>query len=119
MNAQLDPVIAALAGLSDPELNAMITMVDDGPQLAPGLFAWVEHVCNWELNRREGGDFQLRPPENAIEPGEMPSAALVLALLRTVFAKDGREGGSAVVRLLEAMMAALGPRATTRTNLDA
>ena len=119
MNSNLAPVVAALAALDDAELHAMVAMVDDGPQLAPSLFGWIEHVCDWELNRREGLDFPLRPAEDAIRPEERPSVALVVALLRTVFAKDDPDGGSAVVRLLDAMMAELGPRATTRTNLDA
>jgi len=43
MNADLDPIVAALAALDDCELGAMIAMLDDGPQLAPSLFAWIEH----------------------------------------------------------------------------
>jgi hypothetical protein len=30
------------------EFNAMIATVDDRPQLAPSLIAWVEHMCDWE-----------------------------------------------------------------------
>ena len=119
MNSNRATVVAALAALSDRELHAMVAMVDDGPQLASSLFGWIKHVCDWELNRRDGVDFPLRPPEDAIGPGEMPTAALVLALLRTVFANDGPDGGSAVVRLLDAMIAALGSVATSRTRLNA
>lgn len=109
MTSDLEAVAIALTRLDDRELNAMISMVDDGPQLAPSLFAWIEHCCDWEQNRREGLDFPLRPPEDAIEPGEMANAVLVLAVLRAVFGRDDPEGGSAVARLLDAMMAALGP----------
>jgi hypothetical protein len=62
INAQLDSVVTALAELDDRELHAMIAMANDGPQLAPSLFAWIEHVSDGELNRRDGTDLPLRPP---------------------------------------------------------
>lgn len=70
MNATLDPVVAALAQLTDGELAALIDATNDVPQIAPGLLAWVEHVCDWEQNRRGGLDFPLQPPEAAIDPSE-------------------------------------------------
>jgi hypothetical protein len=44
MSADLDSVVAALADLDDRELDAQITTVDDCPQFAPGLLAWIEHA---------------------------------------------------------------------------
>lgn len=117
MSADLNRVGLALADLDDRELGALIAMVDDGPQLAPSLFAWIEHVCDWEQHRRRGDGFRLCPPEEAIEPGERADAALVLALLRAVFGKDDR--GSAAEKLLDAMVAVLGPVATSQIRLNA
>jgi hypothetical protein len=35
-------------------------------QIAPGLLAWIDGTCEWELNRRNGLDYELQPPEAAI-----------------------------------------------------
>jgi hypothetical protein len=57
-----------LADLDARELEAFIVMMDDGPQIAPGLVAGIEHVCDWEQNRHDGQDLPLKPPAAAIEP---------------------------------------------------
>ena len=44
------------------------------PQFALELHAWIEQVCDWEQNRRQGLDFALQPPEAAIELGENATA---------------------------------------------
>ena len=41
-----------LADLDDGERDAVICTVDDGPRLAPGLLAWIEHLCDGEQSRR-------------------------------------------------------------------
>ena len=43
MDASLQPIVAALAELGDDELSALITTANSGPQMAPGLLAWIEH----------------------------------------------------------------------------
>ena len=103
MNGDLDPITAALADLDDGELHALIAMVDDGPQIAPSLFAWIEHICDWEQNRRAGLDFPLRPPEDAIEPSEDAASIGAALLLRASLAADGQ----AVTALLDAIVALL------------
>ena len=40
------------------------------PQTAPGLLAWIDSACEWELNRRRDFDYPLLPPEAAIDPPE-------------------------------------------------
>ena len=92
----LDSVVAAVADLEDHELGALIAMVDDGPQIAPGLFAWIEHVCDWEQNRRQGRDFPLQPPEAAIEPSEDAVNIVVLTVLRATFGRDPDSASQAV-----------------------
>lgn len=73
MDADLQSVTAALAGLTDTELRALNDATHGVPQIAPGLLAWIEHACNWELYRLRGFvDTELRPPVdsaayNAIE----------------------------------------------------
>ena len=99
----LDSVVAAVADLEDHELGALIAMVDDGPQIAPGLFAWIEHVCDWELNRRQGLDFPLQPPEAAIEPEEIPTSIVALSVLRATFGRDPDSASQAVSVLLDAV----------------
>jgi hypothetical protein len=39
-------------------------------QIAPGLLAWIDSACDWEPNRRCGFDYELQPPEAAIDPSE-------------------------------------------------
>lgn len=48
MDASLQPIVAALAELGDDELSALITTANNGPRMAPGLLAWIEHAANWE-----------------------------------------------------------------------
>ena len=78
-------------------------MVDDCPQIAPGLFAWIEHVCDWELNRRQGLDFPLQPPEAAIEPSEDAVSIVVLTVLRATFGRDPDSASQAESVLLDAI----------------
>ena len=46
MAADLSPVVAALAELTDDELRALIATAKEGPQMAPGLLAWLEHAAD-------------------------------------------------------------------------
>jgi len=39
-------------------------------QIAPGLLAWIDSTCDWELNRRRVFDHEQQPPEAAIGPSE-------------------------------------------------
>jgi hypothetical protein len=107
MDPNLDAVVPALAALRDRDLQGLMTMVDDRPQLTPSLFAWIGHVCDWELNRREGLDFPLRPPEDAIVPGEMPTSIVALTVIRGVFARDSSSASQAASVLLDAMLGVL------------
>ena len=103
MSTDLNPIVAALADLDDGELDALIATVDDGPQIAPSLFARIEHLCDWEQNRREGLDFPLHPPEDAIEPSEDAASIGAALLVRASLAADGQ----AVTTLLDAIVALL------------
>jgi hypothetical protein len=104
MDADLTPVVAALAELDDGELAALIDTTNMVPQTAPGLLAWIESACDWELNRRRGFDFPLQPPEAAIPPEEDAVSLDGAAIIRARFAQDGREETRAVVRLFDAIV---------------
>ena len=62
--------MAALAQLDEEQLAALIGSTNGVPQVAPGLLAWIEAACDWELNRRRGFDYPLLPPDAAIPPEE-------------------------------------------------
>lgn len=107
MDADLSPVVAALADLDDGELAALIDATNEVPQSAPGLLAWVEHVCDWELNRRGGLDFPLQPPEAAIPPEEDAVSIDAAVIIRAQFAQDDRAEARAVVVLFDAIVGLL------------
>jgi hypothetical protein len=66
--AKLAAVTDALSGLTDEELHALIIASNKAPKVAYGLLVWIEGACDWELNRRVGRDYELLPPEAAIDP---------------------------------------------------
>jgi hypothetical protein len=70
MDSDLRQIVAAVASLSDDELARLIAAAYAMPETAPGLLAWIDRVCDWELNRRRGFDYELLPPEAAIPPEE-------------------------------------------------
>jgi hypothetical protein len=105
MAVDLDPVVAALAALDDSELAALIVTVNECPQFAPGFLAWVEHVCDWEQNRRQGVEFPLQPPEAAIDPREDAVSIDAAMVMRASFARDSRT--EAVTVLLDAIVGVL------------
>jgi hypothetical protein len=59
-------------------------------QTAPGLLAWIEAACDWELNRREGVGYELQPPEAAIPPEEDAVSVAATMTMRATFAQDSR-----------------------------
>jgi hypothetical protein len=58
------------------------------PQTAPGLLAWIDSACDWELNRRRNCDYPLQPPEAATDPSEDGVSIDFAIVLRDQFAKD-------------------------------
>jgi len=107
MDAELRPVVAALAGLDAAQLGALIETVNDSPDLTPGLLAWIEHLADWEINRRGGVDFPLRAPDAAIDPSEDASSIAAAAMLRALFAQDERLEARGVAVLLDAVVGVL------------
>jgi hypothetical protein len=70
MTTNLTTVSEALAELTDIELHALIVATNEAPPIAYGLLVWIEGPCDWEINRRVGRDYELLPPEPAIDPSE-------------------------------------------------
>jgi hypothetical protein len=99
----MDRIAKAPADLTDGELDALIVTVDDCPQFAPSLLAWIAHICDWEQRRRAGHEIQLHAPEAAIDSSE-DAAAIGGALLLTASLADA---GPAVTTLLDAIVAEL------------
>jgi hypothetical protein len=103
MDTELRAVKAALADISDNELQALIDATRDGTQTAPGLLAWVDAACEWERNRRTGRDPELQPPEAAIDPSEDAVSIDAAIAMRATFAQDS----SAVRAMFDALVALL------------
>lgn len=107
MATDLDAVVAALAALDEGQLAALIEATNNVPQIAPGLLAWIESACVWELNRRQELDYPLQPPDAAIPPEEDAVSIDAAAIIRAQFAQDGRVEARAVVGLFDALLGLL------------
>ena len=100
MDTDLARVVAALAKISDTELHALIGATYGVPQTAPGLLAWIDGTCDWELNRRAGHHYELLPPEAAIDPSEDELSISAAMVLRDQFA----HGSPAVLAFFDALV---------------
>ncbi|HKE40000.1 MAG TPA: hypothetical protein VKG21_09195 [Casimicrobiaceae bacterium] len=105
--AELAPVAAALAELSECELCALIDTTDNVPQIVPGLLTWIGHACDWELNRRACVDLPLQSPDVAIPPEENALSIAAIMTLRMKFNRDTSGDAGAVVALFDAMISVL------------
>jgi len=84
----LTRVKEALEEPTDIELKALYIASNEAPEIAPGLLAWLEGACDWEMNRRVGRDYNLLPPDAGIDPSEVVSIDAVNAM-RESFAGSG------------------------------
>src|SRR5512136_386071 len=103
MDPDLTAVKAALAEIGDTELAALIAATYGVPQTAPGLLAWIDGACDWEVNRRRDFDYPLQPPEAAIDPSEDEVSIAAAIVMRDEFAHDSpavRAFFDALVKLL-------------------
>ena len=88
MATNLTPVKDALERLTDAELHALIAATNGVPPVAYGLLVWIEGACDWELNRRTGHDYELLPPEAAIDPSEDAVSIQAAYVMRASFTQD-------------------------------
>ncbi len=86
-------VVAALAAMTELDLRKLMASVNQVPQSAPGLFAWIEHAADWELRRRIGFNFPLQPPEAAIDPSEDEVSLGAAMMMRVVFSTNAPDVG--------------------------
>ena len=107
MDTELRAVKAALAEISDNELQALIDATRDGTQTARGLLAWIETACVWERNRRTGRNSKLQLPEAAI-PVEEDAVSIDAAItLRALCSRSESEAPGGVFALFDALVALL------------
>ena len=88
MATDLTAMQDALAGLTDAELHALIAASNKTPPIAYGLLVWIEGACDWEPNRRMGHDYELLPPEAAIDSSEDKVSIEAAYVLRDQFTQD-------------------------------
>ncbi len=89
VETNLGPIKVALAVMSNAELDALIEATYKVQQIAPGLLAWLDSACVWQLQRRRGYDFELQPPPEAAIPPEEDAVSIdAVVALRDTFAKD-------------------------------
>jgi hypothetical protein len=79
----------------------MAAILTFSPSLSDRLTNGGVHL--WELNRRNGLDYALQPPEAAIDPSEDAVSIDAAFAMRATFALDERAGDSAVLPLFDAL----------------
>jgi len=105
MTTNLRTVSDALAELTDIELHALIVAANEAPPIAYGLLVWIEGACDWELSRRTGRDYELLPPEAAIDPSEDVVSIEATYAMRASFAASGF--APAALKFFDALVALL------------
>jgi hypothetical protein len=113
VEAELRHVADALAELAESELRAMVVAANELVLMAAGLLSWMEHLADWELNRRSGTDLPLQPPGAAIPPEENADSIVAATMIRDGFAGRG-ETSDHMVALFEAIVGVLAGSATRR-----
>ena len=88
METGLSRIEVALAVMTNAELDALSKATYDVDQIAPGLLAWLDGACVWQLQRRNGYHYALRPPEVAIPPEQDVASIEAAIALRATFAKE-------------------------------
>jgi len=89
--------------MTDVELDALIEAAYKMEQIAPGLLAWLDFACVWEVKRRNGFHYDLLPPKAAIPPEEDTVSIDAAIELRRTFMQDS----DAVRALFDALVALL------------
>jgi hypothetical protein len=103
MPTDVTAIMNALGDLTDAELHALIAASNGAPPVAYGLLVWIEGACDWELNRRASHDYELLPPEAAIDPSEDAVSIEATYAMRASFAQES----SAARAFFDALVALL------------
>ncbi len=88
MDNDLSAVTAVLARFDEVELIALVDAAKNAPQIAPGLLAWIEAACDWELHRRHGHNYPLPSPAATIPPEEEAASIYAAMAMRETFDQD-------------------------------
>lgn len=104
---ELRPVANAVAELDDGQLHALIEAANDLVLMAAGLLSWIEHLADWELNRRAGMHFPLQPPDAAIAPEEDETSIAAAILLRDQFTMHRVDDDDPMPALFDAVVGIL------------
>ena len=88
METDLSRIKVALAVMSNAELDALSKATYKVEQIAPGLLAWLDSACVWQLQRRNGYQYELQPPEAAIPPEEDAVSIDAAIALRDSFTEE-------------------------------
>ena len=105
METDLSRIKVALAVMSNAELDALSKATYKVEQIAPGLLAWLDSACVWQLQRRNGYQYELQPPEATIPPEEDVVSIAAATALRENFDKESPAMGAlfdALIGLLTA-----------------
>ena len=95
--------VVLLAAIDDRSLRAIISTIDELPNVVPALQAWIEHAARWERDRREGFNYPLQAPMAAIDAEELPKALMASTLIAECFRRDERRDVAAVVAFFEGL----------------
>ena len=107
MDAELQSVADALSELADAELKAVVLAAHEMLLVAAGLLSWVEHVADWEFNRRAGLELPLQPPDAAIPPEATIDSVVAATMIRDGFAESSGQESHPVVALFDAIIGAI------------
>jgi hypothetical protein len=118
VEAELRSIADALAELAEAELRAMVVAANELVLEAAGLLLWMEHLADWELNRRVGLSLPLQSPEAAIPPEERAESVVAVTMLRDGFAEGSWADSAPVVALFDAIVAALTGTTGRSANVD-
>lgn len=85
MDPDLKPITVALAELTDAELDGLARAIEHAPPLPAGLLAYVVHALDHKRAWRDGPDYPLRGPSEAIPDDELGESFAALAMLMVQF----------------------------------
>ena len=72
--------------MTDAELDAIGETTYKVSQAAPGLLAWLDYACVWQMQQRAGHKDELRPPESSISHEDIEISIEAAVALRVRFA---------------------------------
>ena len=87
-DVDLGNIKAALAGMSEDELDALSETTYKVDQFAPALLAWLDSACVWQVQHRAGIHYELQPPEAAIPPEEGDVSIDAAIVVRRFFVRN-------------------------------